>query len=242
MTNPIRLAAGALRVMGHAARGMAYDAANAVAHTAQTAVRAASDEPTGLATLRMHLVILSDEKGRPLVQPVALGPALRRADEVFQAGARIRVRCTRIRTVKEPAPKAALDPRANRALLLDHVMGKTDFISRHVGRPPLLSPVGDPITVVIVRKIAGNATACSLGGTADWVICQASLFNSRNSRTYDETVLAHELGHAMNLPHLRDPANLMHPMSTAPDRLRGVELRSWQAAIIRANRHVVPSA
>ena len=100
--------------------------------------------------------------------------------------------------------------------------------------------VGAPVTVIVVREIAGRVTGCSLGISADWVIVQASLFDRTKPNTYDETVLAHELGHALNLPHFRDRQNLMFPASSPPGELRGTKLQGWQTAILHANRHVVP--
>jgi hypothetical protein len=78
--------------------------------------------------------------------------------------------------------------------------------------------------------------------TADWVICQASLFDPEQPGAYDATVLAHELGHALNLPHHRDKSNLMFPVSSPPGEVRGTGLRRWQVALLQANRHIVPPA
>ena len=65
--------------------------------------------------------------------------------------------------------------------------------------------------MIVVRNIAGRVTGCSLGISADWVIVQAALFDPEQPHTYDETVLVHELGHALNLPHHRAKQNLMFP-------------------------------
>jgi hypothetical protein len=126
--------------------------------------------------------------------------------------------------------------------LLDEITGRVDSYRKNLRRRPLLSVSGDPVTVVVVRSISGRTTGCSLGMTADWVICQAALFDPARANAYDETVLAHELGHALNLPHHRDHANLMFPVSSPPGSLRGTELRRWQAALLQANRHTVPPA
>ena len=126
-------------------------------------------------------------------------------------------------------------------LLLDDVLGRTEFYRRHSAPVDLATAVvGAPVTVIVVREIAGRVTGCSLGISADWVIVQASLFDRTKPNTYDETVLAHELGHALNLPHFRDRQNLMFPASSPPGELRGTKLQGWQTAILHANRHVVP--
>jgi predicted Zn-dependent protease len=100
--------------------------------------------------------------------------------------------------------------------------------------------IGRPITAIVVREIAGRTTGCSLGISADWVVVQASLFKAEHPLTYDETVLAHEIGHALNLPHHPDRGNLMYYSSSPPNGFRGTALSGWQRALITANRHVVP--
>ena len=110
------------------------------------------------------------------------------------------------------------------------MLGRHDHFRPHLPPP---EPWRSPVTVIVVREIAGNTTGCSLGMTADWVVCQASLFDPADPHGYDETVLAHELGHALNLPHHRDPANLMFPTSSPPEHVRGTALRRWQARCCR---------
>ena len=98
------------------------------------------------------------------------------------------------------------------------MLGRLDHFRPYLPPPETMAA---PVTVVVVRTIAGNTTGCSLGMTADWVVCQASLFDAADPHSYDETVLVHELGHALNLPHHKDPANLMFPSSSPPEHVRG---------------------
>jgi hypothetical protein len=97
-----------------------------------------------------------------------------------------------------------------------------------------------PITAIVVRDIAGRTTGCSLGISADWVVVQAGLFDADRPHEYDETVLVHELGHALNLPHHPSADNLMYYSSSPPEHVRGTRLNAVQRAVINANRHVVP--
>jgi len=229
------------RTATRAVGGLALDAANGVLTAADTVRSVVTGQDVGPATLRVHVVILSDEQGRPLCAPAQVQPSLRTADEVLREQADIRMRVARLQVIDEPAPPHALDPRANKRLLLDDVLGRTEFYRRHQAPVDVSAAVvGTPVTVVVVREIAGRTTGCSLGISADWVIVQASLFDRTNSGTYDETVLVHELGHALNLPHVRDRRNLMFPQSSPPDSVRGTRLNPWQEAVLHANRHVVP--
>jgi hypothetical protein len=233
-------AAGTLRVFGSTARGLALDTAAGVARAAEVASSTARRRRTGTATLPVRVLILSDERGRPLTTADRLRPSLELADRVFTERAGIRVRVAGPHTVTDPAPTSALDPHANQGLLLDEILGRTAFYREQLPARSALSVVGDPVTVIVVRHIAGRTTGCSLGMTADWVICQAALFDPARADAYDETVLAHELGHALNLPHHRDHQNLMFPVSSPPGSLRGTALLRWQAALLGANRHTVP--
>lgn len=232
---------GLTRMASRAVGSLVLDVSSGVARVAEAAQAAVTGETIGPATLKVAVVILSDETGTPLIEPAAMAPALDLATAVLTAESGIRVRVTGIQVIAEPAPSRALDPRANKRLLLDDVLGRTDFYRRHSAPVDLAAAVvGAPISVIVVRNIDGRVTGCSLGVSADWVIVQASLFDREQPRTYDETVLVHELGHALNLPHHRDRQNLMFPASSPPGDLRGTSLQGWQTAILHTNRHVVP--
>lgn len=234
--------AGAGRALGKTAAGLTLDLASAAARLIEAGFDSAGDRARTPGVLRVQVLILSDETGRPLITPEQIHPALARADQVLRAQAGVRVRVVAIRTLDEIPPAAALDPRANRGLVVDDLLGRTEFYRRHLSHPSadLNRFVGSTVTVVVVRRIAGRTTGCSLGVSADWVITQAALFDETDPHSYDETVLAHELGHAMNLPHHRDRDNLMSAESSPPQRLRGIQLSSWQRCIVQGNRHVVP--
>lgn len=234
---------GVARTAGRAVGAATVDVTGALVRAGEAVHAAATGRRIGPATLRVAVAILSDPQGRPLTSADRIAPALGHADRILRREAGIRVRVTRVAVIEEPAPAVALDPRANRLLLLDDVLGRTGFYRRHtddLGRAMPATAVGVPVTVIVVREIAGRTTGCSLGINADWVVVEASLFDRDRPHTYDETVLAHELGHALNLPHHRDPANLMFPASSPPNAVRGTAMTSWQAALLHANRHVVP--
>ncbi len=243
MSSLMQPVAGFARAMGQTAAAMTLDLASGAARLGEAALDSVQRHDRTPGVLRVQVLILRDDRGEPLCSPTAVDPSLRTADRVFRAQAGVRVRVVDVRTIDEIPPAAALDPRANRGLVIDDILGRTDFYRRHLTTPdPAVGPglVGAPITVVVVRNIAGHTTGCSLGISADWVITQASLFDADNEHTYDETVLAHELAHALNLPHHGNHDNLMFPASSPPTAVRGTGLTGWQRGVIQANRHVLP--
>jgi hypothetical protein len=238
MGNLLTGAAGLARTLGRTAGALALDTANGGLRAAEAISDGLRGRESLPGVLRVHVLVLSDASG-PLVTPEQLRPALEHADRILTSGAGIRVRATGIDLITEQAPAAALDPRANRELLLDDLLGRTAFYRDRLPQRSL-GLVGAPVTVVVVRSIAGRTTGCSLGISADWVICEAGLFTPAARNTYDTTVLAHELGHALNLPHHRSRENLMFPVSSPPDDVRGTSLTRWQAGLLQASRHTVP--
>ncbi len=237
----VKAVKGVTRAMTRAVGAATLDVSSGVARAGEAAHAAVTGRRIGAATLRVRVVILSDGLGRPLTAEDRLTSSIERADEVLTAGAGVRVRLAGVHVEPEPAPPHALAPHANRRLLLDDVLGHTEFYRRVSATAPLPGvSIGVPITVIVVRDIAGKVTGCSLGISADWVIVQASLFDRTKPNTYDDTVLVHELGHALNLPHHPDRDNIMFPASSPPSGVRGSGLRGWQATLLHANRHVIP--
>jgi hypothetical protein len=235
---------GVARYVTRTAASIAADAASATARVGEAIGGTVSGTIAAPGTLRLTVLILSDENGVPLLQPDNLTGSIARADAVMSEQAGIRVRHVATHTVTERAPTDALDPRANKLLLLDEALGRTDFYHRQLKLFPdtgnLADVVGRPVTAIVVREIAGSTTGCSLGISADWVVVQASVFKKDLVQQFDETVLVHEIGHALNLPHHPDSGNLMYFSSSPPDHLRGSGLNGLQRAVVNANRHVVP--
>ena len=82
---------------------------------------------------------------------------------------------------------------------------------------------GSPVVIFLVRDI-GKFGGCSLGWLTDYVTVKHTSLRTT----------AHELGHALNLLHRKDPDNLMHPASGSKPT---VTLTTWQIAMLRASRH-----
>ncbi len=81
---------------------------------------------------------------------------------------------------------------------------------------------GAPVIVFIVRSVKGSFLGCSVGPLSDYVTIEGS----------NPICIAHETGHACNLWHVDEDANLMNPSCG-----RRV-LHWWQVAILRDSRHV----
>jgi hypothetical protein len=235
---------GAARYVGRTAGSIAADVASAAARAGDVVTGAVRGTTKTPGTVRLTVLILRDEKGVPLGEPEQIDASIARADAIFAADAGLRIRHVATHVVDGPAPTASLDPRANKLLLLDEAVGRTTYYHNVLARYPdtgsATDVVGRPVTALVVRDIAGNTTGCSLGISADWVVVQAALFDRARLHEYDETVLAHEIGHALNLPHHPASDNLMYFSSSPPDHLRGTGLVTWQRAVVSANRHVVP--
>ncbi|MBN2046056.1 MAG: hypothetical protein JW757_13620 [Anaerolineales bacterium] len=87
-----------------------------------------------------------------------------------------------------------------------------------------VSGYGAPIAIFVIKDLNGFG-GCSLAWLSDYITVLA-----RSLKT-----TAHEIGHACNLLHRKDPENLMNPSSVHQD---SVTLTIWQIAMLRASRHV----
>jgi hypothetical protein len=178
--------------------------------------------------LRIRVVILRDEQGRPVAGAEDVEPSLAEARRVLRESLAIDLVPAAepvVRTLETPAPAAALDsPGAEGSYRADFGPGGAFFRRHHeLGG---ITGSGTPITVFVVRDVVGKA-GCSLGPLVDHVTVDMSALTGRRLR-----VLAHELGHACGLPHSSAAENLMLPKGM------GDRLQAWQIAVFRSSRHV----
>jgi hypothetical protein len=178
--------------------------------------------------LRVRVVILRDEAGKPVATPEQVEPSLVEARRVLREQLAIDLLPAAeplVRTLEVPAPPAALDsPCADGSYRADLGEGGA-FFRRHRERGGVTGS-GAPITVFVVRDVLGKA-GCSLGPLVDHVTVDMTALTGRRLR-----VLAHELGHACGLPHSNAAENLMLP------KAMGDRVQPWQAAVFRSSRHV----
>jgi len=196
---------------------------------------------------RIGFIILRDKDNQPLTSEESVLPAVRKAQEIYsQAKVDILPAFPRpkklsesgefpesslwVRILDKPASAKILEVGCNLPAMLQdiglpgtlfqyHTLGA--FFQSGVRR---LTGYGAPVTVFVVQEIVGFA-GCSLGWLSDYVTVESRhLFTT-----------AHELGHACNLPHRKDKANLMHPAS---GRQKTILLTEWQIAMMRASRHI----
>jgi hypothetical protein len=177
--------------------------------------------------LRVRVLILRDERGKPVATAEDVEPSLAEARRILREQAAVELLPAlepAVATLDVPAPPTALDsPCAEGSWQADFGTGGA-FFRRFAARAA--NGGGPPITVFVVRDVLGRA-GCSLGPLVDYVTVDMGALRGRTRR-----VLAHELGHACGLPHSRAAGNLMLP------KRMGEHLAPWQVAVLRSSRHV----
>jgi hypothetical protein len=196
---------------------------------------------------RIGFLILTDEEGNPLLDGDKVLPAVEKANRIY-AQAHIELipayptpkklsedgeapKSGRwVRTLSRPTTRHILEVDCNlKAMLQDFGLPGMHFqyntlTSAFESGLRRITGFGAPVTVMIVKEIRGFA-GCSLGWLSDYVTVEHNhIFTT-----------AHELGHACNLFHRTDEANLMHPRSGLQEV---IVLTNWQIAMMRASRHV----
>jgi len=95
---------------------------------------------------------------------------------------------------------------------------------------------GAPVCAFAVRSFrTPRKVGCSLGPLTDYVTV---MFRGENGSEVDRSTLAHELGHACNLPHFDGGNNLMNENPDPDNPVQRRSLTRTQIALLRASRHV----
>jgi len=197
--------------------------------------------------LRVCTIILADENGQPVTSAGTVVPMLQKAIDVFKQEANVRVVPVGpfhytspfgsnetasedwVHVRSKPSRKRILDLGGEVASLaadLIDIGGDYNMITNTGCFYPTWRRVigyGAPITVVAIRSM-GQGIGRSLGPLTDYLVIDVS--------GGDDTLIAHEMGHACYLWHVEN-GGLMHP-----DGSRGTSLSWWQRSIVRSSRHV----
>jgi hypothetical protein len=229
---------------GLAAGGVSIQTINILKETANRALSLpdAAAQALGLAPtkkLRLRVVILRDENSNPLAEEELVEDSIRAAEEIFMRQAHTRIVPAGGRYVERlasPAPVDALDIHCDMEAWKEGLREAGDYFETYLTQNAAgaLTGYAAPVTAFIVRDVDGKA-GCSLGPLADYVtvaLCGLATTGLDEDGRPLPRILAHEVGHACGLWHVRDPMNLMDP------RGPGVSLRPWQRLILRNSRHV----
>ena len=159
--------------------------------------------------LRVCIKVLTDELDQSAVTPLALQQNLARMASAFEP-CRIAVRVTSVERIVKPEYLSTTDDKASGLLSAWHL-----WFTQHA------CGCCGQVTVYVVDKIIGNAAGVSYWGD-NW-------FRIDVGANADDTVMAHEVGHLVNLWHVNDPNNVMYaqPSPTAH------HFEAWQCCLAR---------
>ncbi|HKA66391.1 MAG TPA: hypothetical protein VKG03_00650 [Solirubrobacterales bacterium] len=197
--------------------------------------------------LRVCVVMLNDERGRPLNDPAAVVPDLQAAIDIYREQANVRVLpagpfqyasglagAERASTDwihgtgRGPSGSGVLDVSCGAASGGEDLSATgSNFevianVSCFYTNFRRLVGYGAPIIIFLVRDVKGTESGCSVGPLTDYVVVEAG----------NPHCIAHEMGHACSLWHVGDGDNLMFPQCGQR------KLSWWQIALLRASRHV----
>ena len=180
--------------------------------------------------LRLHIFILSDESGVPLMPAGDLTPSIDFAKKTLKDRFNVKIVAyskSFVETITEAAPTSALDPHCDGAGAWGDEFGEAgDFYAKHLaGWNAIPITVTFPITVFVVRDISGKE-GCSIGPLSDYITLDKDGVKSTNT-------MAHEIGHCCGLWHSGAKSNLMWP-----DDSRGNDVHWWQKNLFRSSRHI----
>ena len=191
--------------------------------------------------MRVGVVVLNAPGVGDLARPEEIMQGMNFAERVFLDQANVKVipitenasvvsedTALWLRYESHPSPEAILNVHCNMTALLEDLWLAGSHFEYHMATRWFDSNfrrvfgLGAPIIVFVVRGIESFG-GCSLGPLSDYITIMPNRL----------ICIAHELGHACNLPHTEDPSNILHHVRCDQPRLT-----AWQAAVLRASRHV----
>jgi hypothetical protein len=180
--------------------------------------------------LRLRVVVLRDEAGRPLVEEREVEPILAETRRVLERAAGVAVvgAGAPVVVADGAAPRAALEPECPEGLWRADLGEAGSYYRGLLATTPAgaVARYGAPITVFVVADVQGRA-GCSLGPLGDYVAIERAALHRGTLR-----LLAHELGHSCGLVHSHEEGNVMRAKGP------GESLTRLQRAIFRNSPHV----
>ena len=199
--------------------------------------------------LRLEVFILMHPDGTLTVQPGATSTLLASTESIFRSRADVKVHTT-IHQVDSPSPGNALtigteiDPLFG--LLAEDATGAGMYFQKVIhdrlwqDSPWLTFRLGATIILFVVDEVEGTYAGCSAGPIVDYICIEGRQFGAA-----DQTLIAHEMGHACGLFHddvtdcaNGDLTNLMYCQATKNRQPRGNNLSPFQRALVRSSPHV----
>lgn len=196
--------------------------------------------------LRLRIVVLAKSDGQPVLGETAeaaekmVEEAVALADTVFRREAKVKIVKTGDRLVTvdtTPAPEAALVVRCDGGAVKDDLGEAGFYFRKRMARNAVgtIIGTGSPITAFVVDDVIGKR-GCSLGPLTDYVTVDV-----KGISEIPRLTLAHELGHALGLPHTGGGGSVISGSSDAnlmQSSGHGEKLNRRQVITIRNSRHV----
>lgn len=181
--------------------------------------------------LRLHVFILRDESGVPILDPAELTATLDNAKRIFKDRFNVSLvpySKTFVEILSDAAPTKALEPRSDAGAWADEFREAGEYFNRHLAGWVSGIPISAsfPITAYVVRDVDGKR-GCAIGPLSDYLTIDPTGIKG------DDTTLAHEMGHCCSLWHSQSMGNLMWRNSD-----RGDGAKWFQKNLLRSSRHV----
>jgi hypothetical protein len=183
---------------------------------------------TPLKKMRVCIVILRDERGRPVTSEAALQADITAAQTIFRDEADVEMIVEDIHTVEGNTPAYALDVNCNLGAWGEDLgLPGTYFQATSAwycakGALGRINGLTNQIVVFCVRQIPGGTAGCALGPLTDYLTIEGP----------NPICLAHEIAHKTGLWHCCDGTNLANGICG------GTQLDWWQRVIVRNSRFV----
>lgn len=238
-----RVGKGAASV-GEGALSVVQEAGNRLVGLPEAGLNAVGVLP--MKKLRLRVIVLAKSDGQPVVGTAVdsaedlVKDAVAEANDIFRREAKIKIVSAGAKMVTvdtEPAPSAALEVRCDAGALKDDLGEAGFYFRKRMARNAVgtVLGAGAPVTAFVVADVL-NKRGCSLGPLTGYVTVDDDGITKDTKRT-----LAHELGHALGLPHTGGVGSTLSGNSGSnlmTSSGHGANLNKRQVITVRNSRHV----